>query len=144
MKAYKDYKRINISWEHPRAHNTGKGYKYVFEHILIAEKVLGRYLKDGEVVHHLDGNRTNNANNNLVITDYKTHQLYHKRLRAFQACGDPNFKRCKFCKEWDDQTNMDEHTTNSSHREGIQECFYHKECGTKYFKEYKLRRHCGV
>jgi hypothetical protein len=35
---------------HPRA-SSG----YVFEHILVAEEILGRYLVDGETVYHING-----------------------------------------------------------------------------------------
>src|SRR5437667_3712567 len=39
--------------EHPRA----KTSSYVFEHILVAEELLGRYLEPGESVHHRNGIR---------------------------------------------------------------------------------------
>ena len=47
-------------------------------HRLIAEKVLQRKLSGDEVVHHLDGNKTNNSNNNLVIME----RLEHNRMHA--------------------------------------------------------------
>jgi hypothetical protein len=37
------------------------------EHRLVMERVLGRYLLATEVVHHLDGNRGNNAPENLGV-----------------------------------------------------------------------------
>ena len=49
--------------EHPRAFDNG----CVYEHILVAEKILGRPLKIEECVHHKDLNRTNNDEENLMI-----------------------------------------------------------------------------
>ena len=50
------------------------------EHILKAEAALGRKLKRGEIVHHVDGNKKNNANSNLFICTIKYHAELHARM----------------------------------------------------------------
>lgn len=61
--------------EHPKAFSNG----CVYEHILIAEKILGRYLNEKEIVHHKDKKRFNNNPDNLMIfrTD-SDHARFHK------------------------------------------------------------------
>ena len=49
--------------DHPRA-TSGP---YVFEHILVAEDLLGRFLHDGETVHHRNGVRHDNRPENLEL-----------------------------------------------------------------------------
>jgi hypothetical protein len=49
--------------EHPR---TGNG-SYVFEHVLVMEEMLGRYLLPGENVHHRNGVRDDNRPENLEL-----------------------------------------------------------------------------
>ena len=56
------YRKIK-SRNHPFKDSKG----YVYEHRLVMEKKLGRYLTKEEVVHHIDGNRLNNDINNLEL-----------------------------------------------------------------------------
>ena len=49
--------------EHPRARTVG----YVFEHILVMERVLGRYVLPDESVHHRNGVRHDNRAENLEL-----------------------------------------------------------------------------
>ena len=60
---------------HPGVNSKG----YIYEHILVAEKMLGRFLKSEEVVHHIDENKSNNTPNNLMVfaTD-ADHTRFHR------------------------------------------------------------------
>ena len=49
--------------DHEKAFDNG----CVYEHVLVAEKILGRHLKTQECVHHIDRNRINNQENNLIV-----------------------------------------------------------------------------
>lgn len=47
------------------------------EHRLVMERYVGRKLKPGEVVHHIDGNKKNNHINNLALMDRTAHTRLH-------------------------------------------------------------------
>lgn len=73
--------RLIYNPSHPKALNESCGYKgYVYEHILVAEEKLKRELHKNEVVHHLDGNRSNNRIENLLVLDRGQHTKLHKWL----------------------------------------------------------------
>jgi hypothetical protein len=56
------------------------------EQTLIAEKILGRYLKKGEEVHHINKIRTDNRNCNLLICSHSYHIMIHKRDPVVRNC----------------------------------------------------------
>ena len=110
-----------LSRNHPRSYPNG----YVLEHILIAERILGKPLPRGAQLHHINGDRSDNRPENLVICqDYAYHSLLHQRERALKACGHANWRKCQICKTYDDSKNL----TNGKSRIGIN---YHRKCGTR-------------
>ena len=48
-------------------HHRAKVNGCVDKHILVAEQLIGRQLKDEEVVHHKDGDKRNCEENNLIV-----------------------------------------------------------------------------
>lgn len=106
--------------DHPKADKRGR----VYEHIVIAERALGKSLPLGVEVHHADGNGFNNNNDNLVVCEnHAYHLLLHRRERALRACGHANYLRCRHCREWDDPVNL---KVFERSKEGVDA--YHKSC----------------
>lgn len=53
----------------PEGHPSARVDGSILEHRLVMEEVLGRYLKEHEIVHHKDGDPGNNNLDNLVVMD---------------------------------------------------------------------------
>lgn len=62
---------------HPFADSKG----YVFEHRLIIEKHIKRFLEKTEVVHHINGNKKDNRIENLELLDKKEHDRISAKER---------------------------------------------------------------
>ena len=61
-------------------HPAAKTRPYVFEHRIVMEEKLGRFLKQIERVHHIDGNKKNNAPENLMLFPNETeHKKFHHK-----------------------------------------------------------------
>lgn len=64
---------------------SGKGRSYRkflgrHEHRIIAELMMGRPLRKGEVVHHIDGDKLNNRSDNLMVfASQAEHARHHKK-----------------------------------------------------------------
>lgn len=56
----------------------------VYQHILVIEKKLGRYLSNKEKVHHINGDKTDNNPDNLYLCkDAQHHGHLHKKMEQF-------------------------------------------------------------
>lgn len=93
---YKQHKTISDSGyvkiyipAHPASTKSG----YVPEHRLIMEEKIGRYLSKKEVVHHINGIKTDNRIENLYL--YKSeseHMAYHMKKQSIVIIDKQNNK----------------------------------------------------
>ncbi len=108
---------------------------YVAEHILIAERALGKPLPSKAVVHHVDENPSNNCPDNLVICENNAyHRLIHARQRVVELGGDPRLHkvccRCKIPKTFVE--------FNSLHSGYLGLSGYCRACSKKNWAEYRV------
>jgi hypothetical protein len=124
----------NVAWKGGRHLKEGRPYvlnpkrtmgerMYVLESRLFVERLLKLVLPKEAVIHHVDGNPCNNAASNLVICQDRAYHLFlHQRMRAYRACGHAGWRKCKYCKQYDDPKNL------FVARRGV----YHRDCVNKY------------
>ena len=110
--------------EHARKHGEGTinyaGYIAVsvgkskkMQHVIVMEQHLGHPLKKGNVVHHIDGDTTNNDISNLqLFQNQSEHRLFHANEKAMMESGNPTFRKCIYCKAYDDPANMKRYESN--------------------------------
>ena len=120
--------KINIP-SHHRANKTG----YVLRSVLVVEKALGKPLPKSAVIHHSNRKGLDDSNKNLVVCENQAyHMLLHQRMRAYEACGNANWRKCQICKKWDNPNNLYIPVGRGSVR--------HIECNKKRQKEYYCTR----
>lgn len=101
-------------------------------HQIIIENIIGRKLPDGACIHHIDGNKQNNDNKNLVVCDsHSYHRLIHAREKILIKCGNANKRKCKYCKEYDYTENMYFNKSGRSH--------FHRKCAAEHHRNRKLK-----
>lgn len=90
MSCRDEWKKENYNIKNHPAYNGGtyhapSGYIYLrqpdgtykAEHRIVAEEMLGRELNETEVVHHIDGNKQNNSEDNLTVMTREEHAKLH-------------------------------------------------------------------
>jgi hypothetical protein len=58
--------------------NKSSSGKEKYENRIVAEEYLGRRLQKWEVVHHINGQRSDNTPSNLCVMSRDAHDRYHK------------------------------------------------------------------
>lgn len=111
-------------------HNVGGRTK--LEHVLVAERALGKPLPPSAQVHHWDRDRRNNEPTNLVICpDQAYHRLLHRRMTALEACGNPSWMPCRLCKQYDDPDHL------YVAPDGVNA--YHRSCSATYARSHRAK-----
>lgn len=110
-------KRFRISIDEVPVKTFSIFSKSTSEHRIIAETALGKKLPKRCVIHHIDKNKKNNKNTNLVICqDAAYHFLLHQRTRALKACGNANYRKCTICKKYDKPENINKNSYHETCR----------------------------
>jgi hypothetical protein len=82
---WSDGRSVIYAPDHPHAHLFGG--THILEYRLIAEKKIGRYLNDDEIVHHVNGDYTDNRPENLEVMSLSEHAKIHAIGRRDNETG---------------------------------------------------------
>lgn len=83
-KIYDNYINNKYSYVYNPLHERSTITGYVLEHIIVAENMLGRSLKDDEEVHHINFNKKDNSPENLLVCNRQEHTLIHTSFKSLK------------------------------------------------------------
>lgn len=107
-------------------------------HRKIAQKILGKKLPPGCIVHHINNEKLNQASM-VICQDQSYHMLLHKRERAYKVCGDPTWRKCGLCKQYDDIKNM-----VAKYPSQDRDIWFHMGCRSENRREYYRKKKARV
>lgn len=73
---------------HPRAYRNK-----VYQHILVAEKKIGRLLNISEAVHHINGIKDDNRIDNIIVCKNDTEHFKYHHLKTWSR----KYNKCQKC-----------------------------------------------
>jgi hypothetical protein len=121
---YESLGYLHVRIDSKRKHRNG----YSLEHINIVENAIRKSLPEKAVIHHANGDKSDNRNENLVVCeDAAYHNMIHARKRALKECGHANWIKCPFCKKYDSKGNMYLYPSKTRG--------HHRDCINKYSRE---------
>lgn len=72
-------------------HHLSDSRGYAYEHRLVMEEKLGRRLKKGEQVHHIDHDTKNNNPENLMLMEsLREHKFFHRKTTDKRGVKEEN------------------------------------------------------
>lgn len=105
-------RRRNLSFGRPRKPDSDYKSAYrkidgVPAHRWIVEERTGIRLPATAQVHHVDPtDKLTNKGLFVVCQDAAYHRLLEMRTAALKACGNPSWRKCEKCKQWDSPDNL--------------------------------------
>ncbi len=76
------YVAVRVQVDHPHAWGADETVKYAYEHIVVMMERLGRPLAENETVHHRNGDKTDNSDENLDLLTRTQHAKHHDAERG--------------------------------------------------------------
>lgn len=81
------YVLVRVGVDHHLADVRG----YAYEHRVVAEQKIGRRLRAGELVHHINGDKLDNRPSNLVVVNGNgEHRVHHRKRDDLRLPGEAN------------------------------------------------------